>query len=77
MKVYLLAAALSLAPAAAFAQFASGFSFMSYSFDARDAGAAAAIAAANHAIQQCMQKLRGRSVDTVCTTQTPEPAKTK
>jgi len=33
MKVYLLAAALSLAPAAAFAQFASGFTFMSYTFE--------------------------------------------
>lgn len=77
MKVYLLAAALALAPAAALAQFASGFNFTSYSYDAQDPGAAAAIAAANEAIQQCTQKLRGRSLETVCTTQAPEPAKTK
>lgn len=77
MKVFLLAAALSLAPADAWAQVPSGFSFTSYNFGAEDAGAAAAIAAANEAIQQCVQKIRGRSVETVCTAQTPEPTKTK
>ena len=75
MKVYLLAAALSLAPAAALAQFASGFNFTSYTLDAGEAEAV--IAAANQAIQQCTQKLRGRNLETVCTVQTPEPAKTK
>ncbi len=77
MKVYLLAAALSLAPASAFAQFASGFSFMSFSFTAQDAEASSATAAASQAIEQCTQIMRGRSVDTVCTLQTAEPAKTK
>ena len=77
MKVYLLAAVLFLAPAAALAQFATGGSFTPYGFGPQDAGAAGAVAAANQAIQQCFQKMRGRSVDTVCTAPTPEPAKAK
>ncbi len=77
MKVYLLAAVFAVAPGAAFAQFASGFNFMSYNFGAADADAAAATAAANEAIEECTQRMRGRNLDTVCTPQTPPPPKTK
>jgi hypothetical protein len=78
MRVCLLAAAIFLAPSVALAQFPSGNgAFTPYGFGAQDAGAAAAIGAANEAIQQCIQKLRGRTVETVCTAPAPEPGKTK
>jgi hypothetical protein len=76
MKSCLLAVTLSLVPATAFAQFPSG-GFLPYPISAQDAAAAGAIATANQAVQQCMQKMRGRSVDTVCTTPTPESGKSK
>ena len=77
MKVYLLAACFSLRPPAHLLNLRPDFSFMSFSFDARDAGAEAAIAAANQAIEQCTQIMRGRSVDTVCTFGRPSRQRTK
>jgi len=75
MKVCLIAAALFLAPSTALAQFIPGGDFVPFSFGAPEAGAAAAVAAANQAIRQCTPRLRGRSVETVCTPDTPEPGR--
>jgi len=76
MKAGLIVLALCLAPSAALAQFAPpGAGYMPFGYGESGAGAAAAIDTASQAIQQCTQHMRGRSVETVCTTQKPDPGK--
>ena len=65
VKGLLLMTAVSLAPANALGQFTPGGPVAPFGFGAQDAAAAAAIATANQAVQQCAQQLRGRKGETV------------